>query len=177
MPAGIRSGNATVKYFFIFEILNMVCVVATMVVGLLCASVIDGGKAGHLRGCVFLVIILAAVIFVVTLFGFCGAAIESYTILLMFAILLIIITVCEVFAAIVMFITAAGFEPVVGDVFKLARDGGDGSALARSFVNDVQMNLRCWAPTTLRFWDKLPSSCCYNGNTCNSLQRMARAAL
>ncbi|XP_034246742.1 uncharacterized protein LOC117648355 [Thrips palmi] len=87
----------------------------------------------------------------------------------MFAILLIIITVCEVFAAIVMFITAAGFEPVVRDVFKLARDGGDGSALARSFVNDVQMNLRCCGTYDASFWHKLPSSCCYNGNTCNSL--------
>ncbi|XP_034247535.1 CD63 antigen-like [Thrips palmi] len=161
MAVGLRCGSTTIKYLlFFFNFLFTLCGLAILVVGVICTGVLKGENVGALKGSVIFIIVVGATVFIIAFFGCCGAVRESHFMLTVFSIFLMILIVCQVIAAVLLFVNVNGINDAVGEIFKSALNGNNDAIIV---TDEIQKNFQCCGATDPSNWKTIPVSCCAEG--------------
>ncbi|KAJ1522195.1 hypothetical protein ONE63_002503 [Megalurothrips usitatus] len=179
--AGLRCGSTTIKYLlFFFNFLFVLCGLVILVVGGLAAT--SPGIGGFsISGPVIFILVVGGAIFLVSFFGCCGAVRESHCMLVTFACLLLTIIVCEVVAAVLLFLAANGaggvdLEKAFSKAFEDAKADQSNKG-AMDAVNAVQQAFQCCGVKDSSMWaGKVPNSCCPS-NQCSGSNQFTQGCL
>lgn len=113
---------------------------------------------------------LGIVIFVVALFGFCGAAKHSYCLTIIYAVLLMLLIVIQIVIAVLLFAGVNNdqhdYLAWFDEYFEHSIRDTKISSLVDPIIHHLQSTYQCCGKLSFLEWgNKLPDSCCSDGRT------------
>lgn len=117
---------------------------------------------GHFSAAAVFLIVVGVFIFAIAAFGCCGAYKENYCCIMTFAVILVIIFICELAAGIAGFIYRNQLDDEISKLMKESL----GKSAAKEDWNKVQSEFKCCGVTNSTDWESnVPDSCCSDGKT------------
>ena len=108
-------------------------------------------------------IILGVLIFMIAAFGCCGAYKENYCCIMTFAVILVIIFICELAVGIAGFIYKDSVDKNIKELMNKTIKSGK----ANADWDKVQQEFKCCGIENATDWKTIPSSCCASTTTGN----------
>lgn len=117
---------------------------------------------GHFSAAAIFLIVLGVLIFMIAAFGCCGAYKENYCCIMTFAVILIIICICELAAGIAGFVYKDKVDEKVRNLMEETIKNGK----ANADWDKVQEEFKCCGVVNASDWNNIPSSCCPGSGNC-----------